>query len=85
MAGVIMQASGVLYILPWGGPTARVASALKVDAPGADHRAVEHPVHVLRLERRLGFNPEAVLGLSGPSIEWRRVHHPAKKLSRVPS
>jgi CitMHS family citrate-Mg2+:H+ or citrate-Ca2+:H+ symporter len=32
MASVIMQASGVMNILPWGGPTARAASALKIDA-----------------------------------------------------
>jgi CitMHS family citrate-Mg2+:H+ or citrate-Ca2+:H+ symporter len=31
-ASVMMQASGVMNILPWGGPTARAASALKVDA-----------------------------------------------------
>jgi CitMHS family citrate-Mg2+:H+ or citrate-Ca2+:H+ symporter len=31
MASVIMQASGVMNILPWGGPTARAATALKVD------------------------------------------------------
>jgi CitMHS family citrate-Mg2+:H+ or citrate-Ca2+:H+ symporter len=28
---VIMQAGGVMNILPWGGPTARAASALKLD------------------------------------------------------
>ncbi len=31
LASVIMQAGGVMNILPWGGPTARAASALKVD------------------------------------------------------
>jgi citrate-Mg2+:H+ or citrate-Ca2+:H+ symporter, CitMHS family len=31
LASVIMQASGVANLLPWGGPTARVASALKVE------------------------------------------------------
>jgi CitMHS family citrate-Mg2+:H+ or citrate-Ca2+:H+ symporter len=31
-ASVMMQASGVMNILPWGGPTARAASALRVDA-----------------------------------------------------
>lgn len=31
LAGVIMLAGGVFNILPWGGPTARVASALGVD------------------------------------------------------
>jgi CitMHS family citrate-Mg2+:H+ or citrate-Ca2+:H+ symporter len=31
LASVIMQASGVMNLLPWGGPTARAASALKVD------------------------------------------------------
>ena len=31
LASVVMQASGVMNLLPWGGPTARVASALKVD------------------------------------------------------
>jgi CitMHS family citrate-Mg2+:H+ or citrate-Ca2+:H+ symporter len=31
MASVIMQASGVMNILPWGGPTARAATALKVE------------------------------------------------------
>jgi citrate-Mg2+:H+ or citrate-Ca2+:H+ symporter, CitMHS family len=34
LAGIIMQASGVMNILPWGGPTARAAAALKLD-PGA--------------------------------------------------
>jgi CitMHS family citrate-Mg2+:H+ or citrate-Ca2+:H+ symporter len=32
LASVIMQAGGVMNILPWGGPTARVASALQIDA-----------------------------------------------------
>ena len=31
LASVIMQAGGVMNILPWGGPTARAAAALKVD------------------------------------------------------
>lgn len=31
LASVVMQASGVMNLLPWGGPTARAASALKVD------------------------------------------------------
>jgi len=31
LASVIMQAGGVMNILPWGGPTARAASALKLD------------------------------------------------------
>jgi CitMHS family citrate-Mg2+:H+ or citrate-Ca2+:H+ symporter len=31
LASVIMQAGGVMNILPWGGPTARVAAALKLD------------------------------------------------------
>jgi CitMHS family citrate-Mg2+:H+ or citrate-Ca2+:H+ symporter len=31
LASVIMQAGGVMNILPWGGPTARAASALKID------------------------------------------------------
>lgn len=31
-ASIMMQASGVMNILPWGGPTARAASALRVDA-----------------------------------------------------
>jgi len=32
LASVIMQGGGVMNILPWGGPTARAASALKIDA-----------------------------------------------------
>ena len=32
LASVIMQAGGVMNILPWGGPTARAASALRIDA-----------------------------------------------------
>ncbi len=31
LASVIMQAGGIMNILPWGGPTARAAAALKVD------------------------------------------------------
>jgi CitMHS family citrate-Mg2+:H+ or citrate-Ca2+:H+ symporter len=31
LASVIMQAGGVMNILPWGGPTARAAAALHVD------------------------------------------------------
>ena len=31
LASVIMQASGVMNVLPWGGPTARAATALKLD------------------------------------------------------
>jgi CitMHS family citrate-Mg2+:H+ or citrate-Ca2+:H+ symporter len=31
LASVIMQASGVMNLLPWGGPAARAASALKVE------------------------------------------------------
>ena len=32
LSGVIMMAGGVMNILPWGGPTARAASALHIDA-----------------------------------------------------
>ena len=32
LGSVIMQAGGVMNILPWGGPTARAASALRIDA-----------------------------------------------------
>lgn len=32
LASVIMMAGGVMNILPWGGPTARAAAALKIDA-----------------------------------------------------
>ncbi len=32
LAAIIMMAGGVMNILPWGGPTARAAAALKVDA-----------------------------------------------------
>jgi CitMHS family citrate-Mg2+:H+ or citrate-Ca2+:H+ symporter len=32
LAAVIMMAGGVMNILPWGGPTARAAGALRVDA-----------------------------------------------------
>src|SRR5688572_24302089 len=32
LASVIMQAGGVMNILRWGGPTARAASALRIDA-----------------------------------------------------
>lgn len=32
LACIIMMAGGVMNILPWGGPTARAAAALKVDA-----------------------------------------------------
>ncbi len=31
MASVIMQAGGVMNLLPWGGPTARAATALQID------------------------------------------------------
>jgi CitMHS family citrate-Mg2+:H+ or citrate-Ca2+:H+ symporter len=31
LASVIMQAGGIMNILPWGGPTARAAAALKLD------------------------------------------------------
>jgi citrate-Mg2+:H+ or citrate-Ca2+:H+ symporter, CitMHS family len=31
LASVIMQAGGIMNILPWGGPTARAATALKLD------------------------------------------------------
>jgi CitMHS family citrate-Mg2+:H+ or citrate-Ca2+:H+ symporter len=31
LASVIMQAGGVMNLLPWGGPTARAAAALKLD------------------------------------------------------
>ncbi|MBL9215036.1 MAG: CitMHS family transporter [Opitutaceae bacterium] len=31
LAGIVMLAGGVMNILPWGGPTARAAAALKVD------------------------------------------------------
>ncbi|HEY5552156.1 MAG TPA: citrate:proton symporter, partial [Opitutaceae bacterium] len=31
LASVVMQAGGIMNILPWGGPTARAAAALKLD------------------------------------------------------
>lgn len=40
LASIIMQASGVMNILPWGGPTARVAAALNIDAGDAFVRMI---------------------------------------------
>lgn len=74
MASVIMQASGVMNVLPWGGPTARAASALGID-PGAIFVPMIPAMIVcalwvlfvayvlgLRERRRLGIHGEATRG-----------------------
>ncbi|CAM5447119.1 Citrate:proton symporter OS=Streptomyces fumanus OX=67302 GN=GCM10018772_45790 PE=4 SV=1 [Streptomyces fumanus] len=38
LTGVAAMANGVMNTLPWGGPTARAATALKVDAPTSSSR-----------------------------------------------
>lgn len=55
MACLIMLSSGVLNMTPWGGPTARAASALHVDPadifPGDDRRAAGDLRHRLDLRQ----------------------------------
>ena len=74
LASVIMQAGGVMNILPWGGPTARAATALKLDmgdvfpplvpamAIGAAWVLFVAWVLGRRERRRIGFVSEAALG-----------------------
>ena len=74
LASVVIQASGVMNLLPWGGPTARAATALKLDMGQVFVPLV--PAMVVgaawvlvvawwfgRAERRrLGIVPDALLG-----------------------
>lgn len=74
LASVIMQAGGVMNILPWGGPTARAAAALKLDMgtvfPPLVPGMVVGVAWVLfvawllgrRERKRLGILPESKLG-----------------------
>jgi CitMHS family citrate-Mg2+:H+ or citrate-Ca2+:H+ symporter len=74
LASVVIQASGVMNLLPWGGPTARAATALKLDmghvfVPLVPAMAVGAAWVILvawwfgRAERRrLGIVPDALLG-----------------------
>ena len=74
LASVVMQAGGIMNILPWGGPTARAAAALKLDvgdlfvpmipaiAAGA--------AWVIFVAWRLGLRERARLGSrAGPVVE----------------
>lgn len=74
LASVIMQAGGVMNILPWGGPTARAATALKLDmgqvfpplvpamAVGAAWVLLVAWILGRRERRRLGVLSDAALG-----------------------
>jgi len=74
LASVIMQAGGIMNILPWGGPTARAASALKLDMgqvfPPLVPAMIVGAAWVLfvawilgrRERKRLGIISEAALG-----------------------
>jgi CitMHS family citrate-Mg2+:H+ or citrate-Ca2+:H+ symporter len=75
LASVIMQAGSLMNILPWGGPTARAAAALKLDmgqvfpplVPGHDCRRGIWVLFVAWLlgrheRKRLGILSESQLG-----------------------
>ncbi len=67
LASVIMQAGGIMNILPWGGPTARAAAALKVDVgelfvPMIPAMAVG-ATWVIFVAWRLGLRERARLGV----------------------
>lgn len=74
LAALIMMAGGVMNILPWGGPTARAAAALKVDAAQLFVPMIPAMIvgaawvlfvawHFGRRERaRLGIAPASALG-----------------------
>jgi CitMHS family citrate-Mg2+:H+ or citrate-Ca2+:H+ symporter len=82
LAAILMQASGVMNILPWGGPTARAAAALKLDAGelfvpmipamlAGGSWVVGVAWYFGRMERRrLGvLAPEALRGLYGSALD----------------
>lgn len=77
LACIIMMAGGVMNILPWGGPTARAAAALKVDAaqlfvpmiPGM----IAGAAWVLFVAWLFGRKERARLGVV-PASELRDVH-----------
>lgn len=77
LAALIMMAGGVMNILPWGGPTARAAAALKVDAaqlfvpmiPGM----IAGAAWVLFVAWLFGRKERARLGVV-PASELRDVH-----------
>ncbi|KUJ67264.1 citrate:proton symporter [Streptomyces albus subsp. albus] len=78
MTGVAAMANGVMNTLPWGGPTARAASALKVDAgdifvPMIPALAVGLVfvfvlAYVLGVRERRRLGPLAVEGLSAETV-----------------
>jgi citrate-Mg2+:H+ or citrate-Ca2+:H+ symporter, CitMHS family len=69
LAGVTMMAGGVMNILPWGGPTARAATALGIDAgqifvpliPGM----IVGAIWVLFVAYRLGLRERVRLAMPG--------------------
>lgn len=73
LASVIMQAGGIMNILPWGGPTARAAAALKVDVgelfvPMIPAMAVG-AAWVIFVAWRLGLRERARLGVRPVSAD----------------
>jgi citrate-Mg2+:H+ or citrate-Ca2+:H+ symporter, CitMHS family len=69
LACVTMMAGGVMNILPWGGPTARAASALGVDASDLFVPLIPSMLiaagWVLYAAYRLGLNERVRIALSG--------------------
>ena len=69
LACVTMLASGVMNILPWGGPTARAASALSVDASALFVPMIPSMLvaasFVLYAAWRMGHNERARIALDG--------------------
>ncbi len=72
LACVVMMSGGVMNILPWGGPTARVASALGVDSSEIFVPLIPAMVAgaawVLYVSYRLGVRERTRLGLVGIAL-----------------
>lgn len=73
LASVIMQAGGIMNILPWGGPTARAAAALKVDVGELFVPMIPAMVAgaawVIFVAWRLGLRERARLGVRSVSAD----------------
>ena len=73
LASVIMQAGGIMNILPWGGPTARAAAALKVDVGALFVPMIPAMVAgaawVVFVAWRLGLRERARLGVRSVSAD----------------
>jgi len=81
MATVLLMSIGIMNIVPWGGPTARAASAMHIDVTEVFVPLI--PVMLMGFIYQLGV--ASYFGIKDASTSWHSSHALVRSLSRASS